>query len=59
MSPFRLCAYTLLATVCAGVAILVMQHARGGLWYAAVLAVAVAALVAILIMAHRSPPSGA
>lgn len=59
MTPIRLCAYTLLATVCAGVAILVVQHQRGGLWYAGVLAIAVVALVGILVMAHRSPPTGA
>lgn len=59
MSPLRLCAYTLLATVCLAVAILVVQHQRGGLWYGGVLALAVAVLVAIVIMGQRSPPSGA
>ena len=58
MSPLRLCAYTLLATVCLAVAILVIQHQRGGLWYGGVLALGIAALVAVVVMARRSPPTG-
>lgn len=58
MSPLRLTAYTLLATVCLAVAILATQHERGGLWYAGVLVIGIAALVALVVVAHRSPPTG-